>query len=56
MPHNIWVHYEHHKYPGVPFYNLEKVRALETGPKIYNVPEMCEALSYESAFYKRKAA
>lgn len=56
VPHNIWVHYEHHKYPGVPFYNLEKLRAMESQPKIYSVREMCEALSRKPDFYEREAA
>lgn len=25
-PHNIWLHWEHHKYPSIPYYNLPKVR------------------------------
>jgi len=27
-PHNIWVHWEHHQYSSVPYWNLLKVRAL----------------------------
>ncbi|RYZ86083.1 MAG: hypothetical protein EOP06_15155 [Proteobacteria bacterium] len=44
FPHNIWVHYEHHKYPSIPFYNLTKVRALEVSPRIYSINEMAESL------------
>lgn len=56
MPHNIWVHYEHHKYPGVPFYNLEKVRELEPEPRVYQLHEMVRGLEQESRFYLKKAA
>jgi fatty acid desaturase len=45
MPHNIWVHYEHHKYPSIPFYNLEKVRLLDHSDKIYGLDEMVQALT-----------
>ena len=44
VPHNIWVHYEHHRYPGVPFYNLEKLRAWDQAARIYSVSEMAAAL------------
>jgi fatty acid desaturase len=27
-PHGIWLHWEHHRFPGVPFYNLAVARAL----------------------------
>ncbi|MCO5142224.1 MAG: fatty acid desaturase [Oligoflexia bacterium] len=40
FPHNIWVHYEHHKYPTVPFYHLENVRTLDENEKIYTFKEM----------------
>ncbi|MDD0976654.1 fatty acid desaturase [Pseudomonas fontis] len=26
-PHNIWIHYEHHHYPLIPYYNLPAARA-----------------------------
>ncbi len=28
MPHNIGMHWEHHHYPGVPFFNLPRLRRL----------------------------
>lgn len=28
LPHNIDIHWEHHKYPSVPFWNLKKLRNL----------------------------
>lgn len=30
LPHNTWYHFEHHRFPSVPFWNLPKARALET--------------------------
>lgn len=27
-PHNVWMHYEHHKWPSMPFYNLSRARKL----------------------------
>jgi fatty acid desaturase len=46
VPHNIWVHYEHHKYPMIPFYNLEKVRLLDSADKVYSFDEMVTALRW----------
>lgn len=40
LPHNIWVHYEHHKHPTVPFYNLEILRAQDAHQKLYALDEM----------------
>lgn len=34
MPHDIGLHWEHHHFPGVPFWNLSRVRALVAGPCI----------------------
>ncbi len=44
VPHNIWVHYEHHKYPAVPCYNLEAVRVLDESDKIWGFDDMVGAL------------
>jgi len=49
VPHNIWVHYEHHKYPNVPFFNLEKVRKFDDSSRIHSFREMELALSLSSA-------
>ena len=29
LPHNIWYHFEHHRFPAVPFWNLRRARALD---------------------------
>jgi fatty acid desaturase len=34
FPHNTFCHYEHHKWPQVPYYNLPKLRALDHTKKI----------------------
>lgn len=33
-PHNVWMHWEHHKRPGVPFYRLSEVREMFGYPEI----------------------
>ncbi|MEK7358412.1 MAG: fatty acid desaturase [Bdellovibrionota bacterium] len=43
MPNNIWLHYEHHKYPNIPFYRLEQVRELDQTAKIFSFEEMVDA-------------
>ncbi len=45
LPLNIWVHYEHHKYPTVPFYNLEKERMIDHSDRIYQFDEMINAMA-----------
>lgn len=40
MPNNIWMHYEHHKYPNVPFYRLGKVRELDKTSRVFTLDEM----------------
>lgn len=47
LPHNIWVHYEHHKYALVPFYNLTKVRALDSKAPVQTIGELLD--SYEAS-------
>jgi len=42
LPHNIWVHYEHHKYALIPFYNLEKVRLLDTKVPVMTIGELLD--------------
>jgi fatty acid desaturase len=39
-PHNIWVHWEHHKYSSVPYWNLLKVRALEPNPPVLEITDL----------------
>jgi fatty acid desaturase len=34
FPHNTFCHYEHHKWPQVPYYNLPKVREIDQGKPV----------------------
>ncbi|HEY4125023.1 MAG TPA: fatty acid desaturase [Rhizomicrobium sp.] len=34
VPHNTWCHFEHHRFPSVPFWNLPKARALDTATPV----------------------
>jgi fatty acid desaturase len=49
-PHNLWLHYEHHEYPQVPFHNLPKVRTLlGDAPAIITYSELVSSLGRQSA-------
>lgn len=47
-PHNVWYHYEHHLFPSVPFYNLDKVRNMEKGKSIISVGELFRSFRVHS--------
>jgi fatty acid desaturase len=49
FPHNTWCHYEHHKYPSIPFSNLPKARILEmkSGSRVLTFKEICSFLYNE---------
>lgn len=49
LPKNVWLHYEHHKYPNVPFYHLEKVRELDREERVFSLHEMIEAEEHTAA-------
>lgn len=40
FPHNTWCHYEHHKWPQVPYYNLPKLRKLDSTKPILPLSEL----------------
>ncbi len=40
LPHNTWCHYEHHRYPAVPCWNLPIVRNLEPAPPSITVMKL----------------
>jgi fatty acid desaturase len=44
-PHNIWIHWEHHKHPQVPFWQLPKLRAHYANIPITN---------FDSLLHKKK--
>lgn len=49
FPHNIWLHYEHHKYPNIPFYHLviltEQVMSDRDYPPVTSLPEVFHYLA-----------
>jgi fatty acid desaturase len=43
MPHDIGLHWEHHRHPSVPFYALRRLRAALVGPPIVSLPALARA-------------
>ena len=39
-PHNVWYHYEHHKWASIPFYNLPAARKLDTSVSVISLAEL----------------
>lgn len=39
-PHNAWYHWEHHKYPTVPYHKLPKARQLLDGPSVLTLRDL----------------
>jgi fatty acid desaturase len=44
-PHNIWYHWEHHKYPAVPCHLLPEVRKLLPAQEIISLSQLLDFLS-----------
>jgi fatty acid desaturase len=44
-PHNAWHHWEHHKYPTIPYHKLPRARQLLTGPAILTLSDLMGALA-----------
>lgn len=44
FPHNVWMHYEHHQWCYIPFYNLPKARALDETTPVVQLREVFEFL------------
>ncbi len=42
FPHNVWLHYEHHKFPNVPFYDLPKLRKVDESEPILTMGEVLD--------------
>jgi fatty acid desaturase len=40
FPHNTYCHYEHHKWPQVPYYNLLKIRNIDNSRPIRSLAEL----------------
>lgn len=45
-PHNVWMHYEHHKWPSMPFYNLPRARKLIPTKPIIHFGELIMSYAY----------
>jgi len=41
-PHNAWHHWEHHKYPTIPYHRLPQARQRLIGPAILGLPELLD--------------
>jgi fatty acid desaturase len=44
-PHNAWHHWEHHKYPTIPYHRLPAARQLLGGPAILTLRDLLVALA-----------
>jgi hypothetical protein len=44
-PHNAWHHWEHHKYPTVPYHKLPQARQRLRGPAILTLHDLIDALA-----------
>ncbi len=51
LPHYVWLHWEHHQWDFIPFWNLPKVRLLNQSVKIIPVGEVLDSYA-TSHFYK----
>jgi fatty acid desaturase len=47
-PHKIWLHWEHHKFPAIPYGQLEKARKVLNGPEPIALAQLMENLSKTS--------
>jgi fatty acid desaturase len=48
-PHNAWHHWEHHKYPTIPYHKLPRARQRLTGPAILTLHDLIAALATSRA-------
>ncbi len=44
-PHNAWHHWEHHKYPTIPYHKLPEVRRRLRGPAIFRLRDLIAAFA-----------
>ena len=44
-PHNSWMHWEHHKYPTIPYHRLPQARQRLDGPAILTLRDLIGALA-----------
>ena len=48
-PHNAWHHWEHHKYPTIPYHRLPQARQCLSGPAILTLRALINALASTDA-------
>jgi fatty acid desaturase len=48
-PHNAWHHWEHHKYPTIPYHRLPQARQRLSGPAILTLQDLIAALASTDA-------
>ncbi|PRQ10077.1 fatty acid desaturase [Enhygromyxa salina] len=56
MPHDIGLHWEHHRHPSVPFYRLGELRAALPGPPIVTLPALARAFTTSAALRSGQVA
>ena len=49
LPHNTWAHFEHHRYPSVPFYHLPAARELDRETPVLTLSEVFDAFERSPA-------
>lgn len=45
LPHNTWLHFEHHRWSSVPFWNLTHARTLDTNTPVITLGQLFTELS-----------
>jgi fatty acid desaturase len=48
-PHNVYMHWEHHKWPAIPYWNLPRARALDTTVPILSLGDLCRLFDRSQA-------
>lgn len=48
-PHNAWHHWEHHKYPTIPYHRLPEARRRMTGPPVLTLRALIESFAQSQA-------
>lgn len=46
FPHNTWCHYEHHRWPFVPYYHLPRIRNMESSTDVQSVTDIFSFFSH----------
>src|SRR5205823_12345060 len=48
-PHNAWHHWEHHKYPPIPYHKLPQARQRLAGPSLLTLRDLVSVLASAEA-------